>query len=277
MGDKSSIEWTDATWNPVIGCSHVSPGCDHCYAEALTRRYAKAWKVPGLPWTAENAAENVILKPERLDAPLKWKTPRTVFVNSMSDLFHPRVPTSYIDSVFETMATASQHVYQVLTKRPKRMRDYMLASGGPQLEPLPNVWLGTSIESREFVRRADALRDCPAAVRFISAEPLLGPLVCDRYAYEQTVLCEGQMVGLWDDGYMGPPLDLANIDWLIVGGESGPRHRQMDTQWARSLLNECRTSGHDTAFFMKQLGGARSGGSLDDFPEDLRIRELPTS
>lgn len=185
MGDKSEIQWTDATWNPVTGCSKVSPGCAHCYAETLTMRYAKGWKVPGLPWTPANAEQNVILKPHKLDEPLKWKKPRMIFVNSMSDLFHELVPDDYIISVFRVMAMAQRHVFQVLTKRPERMAELMplvwatLEATAPDSVtfPLPNVWLGTSIENRQFVGRADALRATPAAVRFISAEPLLGPLV----------------------------------------------------------------------------------------------------
>src|SRR4051812_18281864 len=149
----SSIEWTDKTWNPVTGCSKVSPGCAHCYAEALTMRYAKAWKVPGLPWSPTNASQNVILKPERLDQPIKWRRPRMIFVNSMSDLFHELVPFEYVDRVFETMAATPQHTFQVLTKRPERMREYAQAFG----DPLPNVWLGTSIENRRFVHRAGVL------------------------------------------------------------------------------------------------------------------------
>jgi protein gp37 len=233
VADRSSIEWPEATWNPVTGCSKVSPGCAHCYAEALTARYAKAWSVPGLPWTPQNANQNVILKPERLEQPLRWRRPRMIFVNSMSDLFHELVPFEYVDRVFETMAAAPQHVFQILTKRPERMRDYAVASG----EPLPNVWLGTSIENRRFVHRADLLRATPAAVRFISAEPLLGRL--ER-------------------------LDLAEIDWLIVGGESGTRHRPISREWVAELRDAALDTG--TAFFFKQWGGRtpKAGGRLLD-------------
>jgi protein gp37 len=244
MGDKTAIGWTDATWNPVTGCSKVSPGCAHCYAESLTRRFAKAWGVPDLPWTPENAEENVILHPERLDQPLRWKRPRMVFVNSMSDLFHEEVPDSFIGLIFQTMAMATQHTFQVLTKRPERMRDYLLRSGtGEPGVPLSNVWLGTSIENRRYVYRADLLRETPAAVRFISAEPLLGPLVYD----------EGSHVGGYEDAnpifspagwsdrerFDGAPLDLTDIDWLIVGGESGPGHRPMRVEWVRDLRDAC--------------------------------------
>ena len=262
MADKSSIEWTDATWNPVIGCSKVSPGCAHCYAEALTMRFATTWKVPGLPWTPANAAANVILRPERLEQPLRWATPRMVFVNSMSDLFHEMVPDEYIAKVFAVMAVASQHVFQILTKRPERMAtllnsaawetllDAAAAYVGQDLDPssaLPNVWLGTSIENRRFVSRGDALRDTPAAVRFVSAEPLLGPLL--------------------------PDFDLRGVDWLIVGGESGHRHRPMRIEWVRELREASAEAG--TAFFFKQWGGRTpktngrtiDGRTWDELPE----------
>src|SRR6185437_16098671 len=188
----TSIEWTDVSWNPVHGCSKVSPGCAHCYAETLSRRYGQT----PAPWTPANAEENVILKPHKLRQPLSrakaWQRLGTaaaaagktdgklVFVNSMSDLFHELVPDDYIADVFSVMARCPQHTFQVLTKRPERMRD--LLSEAPfeadlPTWPLPNVWLGVSIENRRFVHRADLLRDTPAAVRFISAEPLLGPLI----------------------------------------------------------------------------------------------------
>ncbi len=253
MADKSKIEWTDATWNPVIGCSKVSPGCAHCYAEALTMRFANTWKVPGLPWTPGNAAQNVRLRPERLEQPLRWGLSRMVFVNSMSDLFHDVVPDAYIAKVFAVMAVADRHVFQVLTKRPERMAALLTeetwqaeveaaiaALGSPTDAqwPLPNVWLGTSIENRRFAFRADLLRETPAAIRFVSAEPLLGPVAS--------------------------ALDLTSIDWLIVGGESGSRHRRMDGEWVRDL----RRSAHEaqTAFFFKQWGGQTSkanGRELD--------------
>jgi protein gp37 len=251
VSQTTSIEWTDATWNPVHGCSKVSPGCAHCYAETLSRRYRQTLK----PWTPANAAENVLLKPHKLGEPLKWRKPRMVFVNSMSDLFHELVPDEYIARVFTAMAEAGHHTYQVLTKRPERMRD-LLDSGqwrkstGISDWPLPHVWLGTSIENRRFVSRADALRQTWAAVRFISAEPLLGPLVYDS-----------------------PELDLRDIDWLIVGGESGAGHRRLDLEWVRDLRDACQANG--TAFFVKQLGGARPGTKLEDLPADLRIREMP--
>jgi protein gp37 len=278
VSQTTSIEWTDVSWNPVHGCSKVSPGCAHCYAETLSRRY----KQTPAPWTPANAPENVILKPHKLNEPLKWKAPRMVFVNSMSDLFHELVPDEYIARVFAVMAAAPQHTFQVLTKRPERMREWF-AWEGPGINrcgtvrnrfdwhyaadrdpmarlfpwPLPNVWLGVSIENRRFVHRADVLRDTPAAVRFISAEPLLGSLV--SFA-----------------AYDGPPINLTGIDWLIAGGESGQHHRRrLDIEWVRQLRDECAASG--TAFFVKQIGGARPGTKLEDLPEDLRIREFPNA
>lgn len=329
MGDDSKIEWTDATWNPLTGCSKVSPGCAHCYAETLTMRYAKGWKVPGLPWTPKNAGENVILRPDRLDQPLKWTRPRMIFVNSMSDLFHERVTglprelgadrhrppddpiafgqredepdrPQYVAEVFAVMSLASQHVFQVLTKRPLAMAyllrqpEFWLRVNGARLRrnvpvlpggigeyasgklTLPNVWLGTSIENRHFVWRADALRNTPAAVRFVSAEPLLGPLVYDdveRVGFEGGPGAAGPK---WADDSDADSLELDGIDWLIVGGESGPGHRPIEEPWVLALRDACLAenlerdpNGLDKAgphFFFKQWGGRtpKSGGRLLD-------------
>ena len=274
MGDRSAIEWTDATWTPVTGCSKVSPGCAHCYAEtlALTRLAGKPGYA-GLPWTPENAAENVVLRPERLDQPLRWKRPRRVFVNSMSDLFHPLVPSVFIAEVWQVMGQAHWHQFQVLTKRPERMlaevcrivanaaeyaarfestptvamRHSPAARQAREeyLLPRPNIWLGTSIESDRYSYRARTLATTPAAVRFISAEPLLGPL---------------------------PSLDLTGIDWLIVGGESGQDSRKMDPEWVRDLRD--RATAANVAFLFKQWGGRTSkaggreldGRTWDEYP-----------
>jgi protein gp37 len=221
---RSAIEWTEATWNPVTGCSKVSPGCAHCYAETLSRRFG--WTTR--PWTPVNAEENVRLRPERLDQPLRWREPRVIFVNSMSDLFHELVPLEFIWDVFEVMAEARQHVFQILTKRHDRLVEF-----APLIEWPQNVWMGVSIENRRWAERADCLRQVPAAVRFISAEPLLGPL---------------------DD------LDLDGIDWLIVGGESGPRHRPIREEWVVDLRDRCQARG--VPFFFKQWGGrtSKAGG-----------------
>lgn len=222
MPQSSSIEWTEATWNPVTGCSQVSPGCAHCYAKT----FAERWR--GIPGHAYEQGFNLRLWPERLDAPLRWRKPKTIFVNSMSDLFHEQIPASYIAQVFETMRAAHWHTFQVLTKRDERLAELASALPWPA-----NVWMGVSIENRRFVKRADSLRGVPAAVRFISAEPLLGPL-------------EG--------------LDLTDIHWLIAGGESGTRHRRVDIEWIRALRDHCAHEG--VAFFFKQWGGYRpkSGG-----------------
>jgi protein gp37 len=293
MSQVTTIEWTDVSWNPVHGCSKVSTGCKHCYAETLSLRYGQTTA----PWSMRNAEQNVTLKPHKLREPLSkagpWKNPCRVFVNSMSDLFHEQIPDEYIAQVFGVMARAKRHTFQVLTKRPERMRDLLAddAFHGAVADrilmadqpwgladwedhgTLPNVWLGVSIENRKWVSRADVLRQTPAAVRFISAEPLLGPLFYDRGC---TPNCgcgnwDGEL--RWDDGHAGPQLDLTGIDWLIVGGESGPGHRPFEADWARDLRAECGATG--TAFFVKQLGGARPGTKLEDLPEDLRIREYP--
>ena len=257
MSDKSAIEWTDATWNPVTGCSKVSPGCANCYAETLSLRFGHSTK----PWTPANAAENVVLHPERLRLPLTWRSPRMVFVNSMSDLFHDLVPGDYIDDVFAVMADAERHTFQVLTKRPERMASYSLGAliaeklgRLPHDWPLPNVWLGTSIENDRWTVRANALRTTPAAVRFLSCEPLLGPL---------------------------PSLDLTGIDWVIVGGESGHGHRPMDPDWVRDIRDRCVAAG--VAFFFKQWGGRtpKSGGreldgrTWDQMPRQTVVGTVP--
>jgi protein gp37 len=215
MSDRSRIEWTQATWNPVTGCDKVSPGCAHCYAET----FAERWR--GVPRHPYEQGFDLRFWPGRLEQPLKWKRPRVIFVNSMSDLFHEDIPLSYIERVFAVMTEASQHVFQVLTKRHER-----LAELAPELPWPKNVWMGVSIENKRWVERADYLREVPAAVRFISAEPLIGPL----------------------DG-----LDLDGIDWLIAGGESGHRHRPLDEEWVVELRDLCHADG--VAFFFKQWGG----------------------
>jgi protein gp37 len=234
VSDKSAIEWTEATWNPVTGCDQVSPGCAHCYAKT----FAERWK--GVPDHPYEQGFRLKLWPQRLDHPFRWRKSRRIFVNSMSDLFHEQVPDDYIAQVFDVMVKADHHVFQVLTKREDR-----LGAIARELPWPPNVWMGVSIENRRFVHRADVLRLVPAKVKFISAEPLLGPL-------------EG--------------LDLSDIDWLIAGGESGPRHRRMDEEWLVDLRDRCGATG--TAFFFKQWGGFRPktggrelrGRTWDEYP-----------
>ncbi|HEX5761878.1 MAG TPA: phage Gp37/Gp68 family protein [Solirubrobacterales bacterium] len=226
MADRSAIEWTEATWNPVTGCDKVSPGCAHCYAEA----FAERWRgVAGHPY---EQGFDLRLWPQRLSQPQRWKRPRMIFVNSMSDLFHERIPVDFIRRVFDSIENAHWHTFQILTKRPERMVEL-----ADQLSWPANVWMGVSIENRRFVDRADALREVPAAVRFISAEPLLGPL---------------------------EDLDLGQIDWLIAGGESGPRARPAKVEWIRGLRDRCEDEG--VAFFFKQWGGRtpKAGGRLLD-------------
>jgi protein gp37 len=260
VSDRSAIEWTNASWNPVTGCSKVSPGCAHCYAEA----FAERWR--GIPGHSYEQGFDLRLWPQRLELPLRWRKPRLIFVNSMSDLFHPDVPPGFIEGVWETMARAHWHTFQVLTKRPERMPD-LIGDLGLQDPPLPNVWVGTSIENRRFVHRADDLRRTPAVVRFISAEPLLGPLRCNGHRR-------------WTDGYTGPSLCLDGIDWLICGGESGAKHRPIRPEWVRDLRDACNRSR--TAFFLKQWGGRtpKAGGRLldgrtwDEMPRSASQRSM---
>jgi protein gp37 len=223
---ESGIEWTEATWNPVTGCDEVSPGCAHCYAKT----FAERWR--GIPGHHYEQGFDLRLWPERLQQPLRWSRPRTIFVNSMSDLFHEGISLGYIKQVFDVMVAAPQHTFQILTKRHQRLSE--LAG---ELRWPPNVWMGVSIENRRFVHRAEHLREVPAAVRFISAEPLLGPL-------------EG--------------LDLGGIDWLIAGGESGHHHRPIKIAWVRELRDRCADEG--VAFFFKQWGGRspKAGGRILD-------------
>jgi protein gp37 len=235
MSERSRIEWTSASWNPVTGCDQVSPGCAHCYAKTFSERFRG---VPGHPF---GQGFDLKLWPERLELPLTWRRPKLVFVNSMSDLFHEDIPFEHIAAVFDVMQRADRHVFQVLTKRHGR-----LAELAPRLPWPENVWVGVSIENRRFVHRADYLREVDAAVRFISAEPLLGPL-------------EG--------------LDLTGINWLIAGGESGHGHRRMDPDWVRELRDRC--TSEEVAFFFKQWGGRspKTGGrELDGRTWD----EMPT-
>lgn len=285
MSGNSSIEWTDATWNPVTGCTKVSPGCNNCYAE----RFAERWRgIPGHPF---ERGFDIVLRPERLQDPLRWKKPRRVFVNSMSDLFHKDVPDEFIAQVFVTMAFASRHTFQVLTKRPERMRrlvrdfadgrqlghalslpvtiqgDRIVAraelAGPPAVThrvsrswPPTNVWLGTSVESADYAWRADMLRETPAAVRFLSLEPLLGHI---------------------------PAGVLRDIDWVIVGGESGPHARPMHPRWVHSIRDAC--IAHRIPFFFKQYGewawrrlkgdGATHVIHQDGIFADLRAQAAP--
>jgi protein gp37 len=224
MAVGSSIEWTEVTWNPVTGCDRVATGCDNCYALALAKRLkamgVEKYSNDGDPRTS-GPGFGVTIHPRSLSQPLRWRTPKIVFVNSMSDLFHARVPVSFIQDIFDVMADTPQHTYQALTKRAHRM-----ARVADRLSWPPNLWMGVSVESAEAVDRIDFLRAVPARTRFLSCEPLLTPL---------------------------PALPLNNIDWVIVGGESGPAARPMEADWAADIRDQCIDAG--VAFFFKQWGG----------------------
>jgi protein gp37 len=217
MSANSDIEWTESTWNPVTGCTKISPGCQHCYAERMARRL----KAMGQP-NYRNGFQ-LTVHPHMLDRPLRWKKPQMIFVNSMSDLFHQEVPLDFIQQVFDVMGQASRHTFQVLTKRAER-----LAALDAELDWPPNVWMGVSVETEDYTERIDCLRQTRANVRFLSLEPLLGPL---------------------------PNLDLHEIDWVIVGGESGPGARPMDRAWVTDLRDQSLAA--HIPFFFKQWGGTR--------------------
>lgn len=247
MAQTSKIEWTDVTWNPVAGCTIESAGCSNCYAMRMAARLAAMGneKYAGLTrksggravWTGK-----IALDPKSLSAPYKWRKPRKVFVNSMSDLFHSSVPDEFIERVWRVMIETPQHTYQVLTKRPDRMRELL---SNPSFGSAPNVWIGTSVENAAVLERIDELGAIPGFIRFISFEPLIGP------------------VGA---------VDLTDIDWAIVGGESGPRARPMESAWVQQIEDRCRTYG--TAFFFKQWGGTNkkatgrtlNGRTYDEMP-----------
>lgn len=227
MGTKSTIEWTEATWNPVTGCTKISPGCKNCYAERLSMRL----RAMGLRNYANGF--RLTLQPQALHLPKKWRSSQIIFVNSMSDLFHKSVPLDYVQEVFAVMNDAEHHIYQVLTKRSER-----LAIVSPLLNWAPHIWMGVSVETEEYLYRIDHLRQTQAHVKFLSLEPLLGPI---------------------------PRLELNDIDWVIVGGESGPRCRPMKKEWVVEIKNQCEKAG--VPFFFKQWGGTnkkKSGRLLEN-------------
>jgi len=235
MATNSKIEWTDTTWNPVRGCTKISPGCKHCYAERFAERFRG---VPGHPF---EQGFDLRLVPAKIDEPLHWKNPQRIFVNSMTDLFHDQVPLEYIQRVFEVMNQADWHQYQVLTKRAER-----LEAVADELQWAPHIWMGVSVENNDYLWRVEHLRRAKAHVRFLSIEPLLGPL---------------------------GTLDLRGIDWVIVGGESGPGARPMNAEWVTDIRNQCVLAG--IAFFFKQWGGVQKkrhgreldGRTWDEMPE----------
>jgi protein gp37 len=248
MSDGSKIEWTDATWNPVRGCVKISPGCKHCYAETFAERFR------GVPDHPYEQGFDPRLVEGKLGEPFSWGRPRRVFVNSMSDLFQSAVPDDYIRKVFEVMAAASWHTYQVLTKRADRM-EAVVRSLPRRLQRLPHVWLGVSVENRKYgLPRIEHLRRTPAHVRFLSVEPLLEGL---------------------------GPLKLGGVHWVIVGGESGPGARPMDPIWVRDVRDQCVM--RDVPFFFKQWGGVRKsltgrvldGRTYDEYPDGVRNAPPP--
>lgn len=291
MGEKTGIAWTDSTWNPVRGCSKVSAGCKNCYAET----FAERWR--GIPGHAFEHGFDLRLVPEALELPLRWRRPRRIFVNSMSDLFHEGVPDAYVDRVFGVMAACHQHTFQVLTKRPARMREYL--SGDRRLDwayaaalgddqvfdriayrdgPLPNVWLGVSVEDQRAAdERIPELLATPAAVRFLSCEPLLGPV--SLWAFLGGKIRDEAL------GALGSP-QVPGVDWVIVGGESGPGARPCDVAWVRDLVGQCKAAG--VPAFVKQLGSVpmgvnlmvpryRAGRDPAEWPADLRVQQFPES
>lgn len=320
MADKSAIEWTDASWSPIrarnlktgkIGwhCEHDTTGCEFCYAERMNKRLGT-----GLPFKPGHRKDiNIFLDEEMVLAPLRWKKPRMIFVCSMTDLFADFVRDEWIDKVFAIMALCPQHTFQVLTKRAGRMRDYMqecvskqgrplvgvaikgkqeMATAKPGMclardtfapAPLPNVWLGVSCErQQEADERIPHLLQTPAAVRFVSAEPLLGPIAVGPWLHDSD--CDLQEHGAAGTCTCSEPREV-RLDWVIVGGESGPKARPMNIEWANSIIAQCRFA--DVACFVKQLGTCamsdgypmhyadRKGGDWNEWPDDLRIREFP--
>ena len=226
MAQTSTIEWTEATWNPVTGCTKISPGCKFCYAERMAHR------LQAMGQQRYRNAFQLTLQPDAVEAPLHWRTPRIIFVNSMSDLFHKDVPLDHIKRCFDVMERASQHTFQILTKRPERAAELCARLPWPS-----NIWMGTSIENADYVWRLESLRIIPARVRFLSVEPLLGAI---------------------------PRLPLKGIHWVIVGGESGPGARPMKIEWVREIRDQCVTK--EVPFFFKQWGGTnkkRTGRVLD--------------
>jgi protein gp37 len=240
MASNSPIEWTEATWNPVTGCDKVSPGCAHCYAERMAKR------LQAMGQSNYARGFELTLQPQMLDLPLRWQRAKRIFVNSMSDMFHVDVPLHFIQQAFDVMRRANWHQYQILTKRSERLLEL-----NDSLEWQPHIWMGVSVENSRLQHRIDQLRNTGAHVKFLSLEPLLGPL---------------------------PNLDLRSIDWVIVGGESGPRARPMDASWVNDIRDQCQDAG--VPFFFKQWGGvfkSRTGRQLegrtwDQMPDESRAR-----
>jgi len=264
--NKTSIGWTDWTWNTTVGCTHVSAGCEHCYAEQIALRFGHSKH----PWIKPYETENVRVKPEKLREPFALKQPARVFVDSMSDLFHPLIPAEHIAKVFAVMAATPHLTFQILTKRPERMRAlvgsvefqgsvraefngwvWMARDGVPGWPgwPLPNCWLGTSVEDERVTERIGHLIATPAAVRFLSIEPMIGPVDLEHWLWQQ----DGH--GWGEYGYLPVVKPSGDLHWVICGGESGPNRRPMEIEWAADLALQCRGAG--VAFWMKQDSGFR--------------------
>lgn len=340
MSSNSAIEWTEATWNPVVGCSKVSEGCRFCYAMRMAARVASIADRLGEQASAQQRAYQHVVQrragdvgdpktgtplpqwnnrvrcvPEALEIPLRWRKPRRIFVNSMSDLFHKDVPFEFIDRVFAVMALCPQHTFQVLTKRPERMAEYLRYDhadaiirgtsprrrieeaawgicrdynlGGVYIDraawPLPNVWLGASVENQETAdERIPHLLKCPAAVRFVSAEPLLGPVdLSPQFLLQWSGGIRRLNRADMERGVIADKVPHPAIHWVIVGGESGPGARPMEYDWARAIISQCLAA--DVPCFYKQGGSAHAcehsakGGCLDCAPADLRFRQWPGS
>lgn len=297
MADSSHIQWTDATWNVVTGCTRVSEGCRHCYIERTPpfRMSGRKFDSPEIGGTT-----GVAVHRDRFYKPMGWRKPRRIFVNSLSDLFHDDIPDGVIGSVWNTMALTPQHSYQILTKRPARMRSLLrkwelagwmwrrddMAWCGPVQGPLPNVWLGVSVEDQQWANtRIPALLETPAAVRWLSCEPLLGPVTLPFFHEIGKCNCAG---GTPEASYaherhcgLEPGPAWGELHWTVIGGESGPGARPMDPTWAASLVEQCRTAG--VPAFVKQMGSVwarqndadSKGGKWQHWPADLRVREYP--
>ena len=247
MSSNSAIEWTDATWNPVTGCTKITRGCDRCYAERFAERFRGT---VGPPY---EMGFDLTLRPERMQQPLSWRKPKMIFVNSMSDLFHKNVPFDYIDQVFTTMEDADWHIYQVLTKRSSKMKAYLKRRYEASNAPV-HIWCGVSIEDKDSSARLRHLKEAPVTMRFLSIEPLLGPI---------------------------SQMDLEGISWVIVGGESGPGARPMSPEWVAQILNQCKAAG--VPFFFKQWGGrtpkangrSLNGSEYNELPQSRELAKHP--
>jgi protein gp37 len=260
------IEWADRVWNPVTGCTPVSAGCDNCYARRMAQRlrgrFGYPWDEPFMPTS----------HPERLEEPLRWRKPARVFTCSMGDLFHSDVTNGMIRAVWQAMTNAQQHTFMVLTKRPERMLHWLVTPGGS--DPIPNVWIGVSVEDQATAdKRIPFLLQTPAAVRFVSVEPMLGPVDL-RYLQPGDPPTEIDALA-GTHGLLRPHRgSCPGLDWVICGGETGPGARQMHPEWARSLRDQCQAAG--VPLFVKSLHiSGRISKEMDEWPADLRIREFP--